>query len=138
MTRIESEKVTLHNTAENIFNFLNNFNNLAQVMPEQVSNWASTECECSFTINGMANIGMRIDSTTAHSSINIIANGKNPFSFNWAILLTGISLQECSVQSVFNADLNPMLKLMLEKPLTNFFNLFIAKLKVAYPLHIKE
>ena len=39
------------------------------------------------------------------------------------------SASEAEVQLAFNADLNPMLKMMAVKPLTNFLNLLVQKLK---------
>ena len=60
MTRIESDKVTVNKTSEEIYTFLSNFNNFQKLMPEQVTNWQSTEEDCSFTIAGMASLGMKI------------------------------------------------------------------------------
>ncbi|MFN8166643.1 MAG: hypothetical protein U0X76_10890 [Bacteroidia bacterium] len=60
MTRIESETATINKSAEEVYKFLSNFNNFGKLMPEQVTNWESTEDECSFTISGMASLGMKI------------------------------------------------------------------------------
>lgn len=128
MTRIESEKVEISTSDKNIFAFLSDFNNFQKLMPEQVSNWTSTSDECSFTINGMATIGMKIIEKIPHSQIRITSNGKVPFSFNLDVLLTEKNANQCAGQLVFEAELNPMLKMMLEKPLTNFFNLLANKL----------
>ena len=46
MTRIESDKVTVNKTSEEIYTFLSNFNNFQKLMPEQVTNWQSTEEDC--------------------------------------------------------------------------------------------
>ena len=35
-------------------------------MPSQVTNWKATEDECSFTLNGMASIGMKIVEKAPH------------------------------------------------------------------------
>ena len=129
MTRIESEKVEINNSSVNIFNLLGNFNNFQKLMPPQVTNWSSTEDECSFTISGMATIGMKIIEKTPHSKIKISSNGKVPFNFDLNVLLTDLAEDKCSGQLIFEADLNPMLKMMVEKPLTNFFNLLAGKLK---------
>ena len=129
MTKIESEKVEVNGSVQNLFAFLSNFNNFQKLMPEQVTNWTSTEEECSFTISGMATIGMKIIGKKPHSEINIISNGKVPFKFSLNVLLSEAAENKSTGQLVFEADLNPMLKMMVEKPLGNFFNLLVKKLK---------
>ena len=129
MTRIESEKVEVNNSAEKTFSFLSDFNNFQKLMPQQVTNWQSTTDECSFTISGMATIGMKITEKKPNSEIKIISNGKVPFNFNLNVFLSETTPDKCAGQLVFEADLNPMIKMMVEKPLTNFFNLLVVRLK---------
>lgn len=127
MTRIESDKVIVKKTQAEIYNFLSNFNNFQKLMPEQVTNWQSTEDECSFTIAGMASLGMKIIEKTPNSQIKVTRNGKAPFDFNLDCAIKDLS-KNCEVQLAFDADLNPMLKMMAVKPLTNFLNLLVHKL----------
>lgn len=130
MTKIESEKSEVNYSQEALFKFLSNFNNFEKLMPEQVTNWKSTEEECSFTINGMASIGMKIAEKIPNSEIKIISNGgKVPFTFNLNVLINALSESKSQAQLVFTSDMNPMLKMMVEKPLGNFFNLLAGKMK---------
>jgi hypothetical protein len=128
-TIIESEIVEINNSAENVFNYLSDFNNFGTLMPQQVTNWQSTTEDCSFTINGMATIGMKIVDKTNPTKISISSNGKVPFEFMLYILLTPTDGNNCSGQLVFDAELNPMIKMMVEKPLGNFFNMLAQKMK---------
>ena len=129
MTRIESDKTSVNKSSEEIFNFLSNFNNFQKLMPDQVTNWASTEDECSFTIAGMASLGMKMTEKKPNDYIKVIRNGNAPFDFTLECLLKEKSTAESEVQLAFNADLNPVLKMMAVKPLTNFLNLLVQKLK---------
>lgn len=128
MTKIDSDTVRINKSAEEIYNFLGNFNNFQKLMPEQVTNWQSTDDECSFTIAGMASLGMKIQEKIPHSMIKVMRHGKAPFDFllNCKIDDKG---PDCDVQLSFDADLNPMLKMMAVKPLGNFLNLLVNKLK---------
>lgn len=128
MTKIESKKVTADNSIENIFNFLSDFNNFKHLMPPQVAKWQSTADQCSFEINGMATIGMKIVSKTPHTKIEIVSDGKVPFNFTLTVNLNAVEEKKTEGQLVFEAQLNPMLKMMVEKPLTNFFNMLADKL----------
>lgn len=129
LTKIESEKVEISNSAQNVFNYLTDFNNFQKLMPPQVTNWQSTAEECSFTINGMATIGMKIVEKTPFSNITISSHGKVPFEFKLFILISEKDAANCTGQINFESDLNPMLKMMVEKPLGNFFNLLAQKMK---------
>lgn len=129
LTKIESDVVQIDNSAANVFAYLSNFNNFQKLMPEQVTNWQSTADECTFTINGMATIGMKIIDKSPNNKITISSNGKVPFDFNLFVLLIEKGDNACSGQLVFESELNPMLKMMVVKPLTNFFNMLAQKMK---------
>src|SRR4051812_5770061 len=117
MTKIESAKTEINKPAAEVFAWLSDFNNFQKLMPPQVSNWTSTTDECSFTINGMATIGMKIIEKTPNTNIKISSNGKVPFNFELQVFLEEKESNKCNGQLVFTAELNPMIKMMVEKPL---------------------
>lgn len=129
LTKIESEVVDIENSSENIYNYLSDFRNFEKLMPSQVTNWKATEDECSFTLNGMASIGMKIVEKAPFKKITINSNGKVPFEFQLFVLITEKGTASCVGQLVFESDLNPMLKMMVVKPLGNFFNLLAQRMK---------
>ncbi len=128
MTKLESDKITINKTAKEVFDFLSDFNNFQKLMPEQVVDWKSTSDECSFTIKGMASLGMKIVDKIPNSLIKVVKNGSAPFDFTLTCLIADLQNQ-CSVQLAFDAELNPMMKMMASKPLTNFLNMLVTKLK---------
>jgi carbon monoxide dehydrogenase subunit G len=127
--KIESEKAEIHKPASEVFSFLSNFNNFQKLMPEQVTNWKSTEEECSFTISGMAAIGMKITEKIPDSLLKISSNGKVPFDFTLGIHLSEDNPGKTTGQIIFESDLNPMMAMMVEKPLKNFFNILADRMK---------
>ncbi|MEO0310840.1 MAG: hypothetical protein RIQ89_497 [Bacteroidota bacterium] len=128
MTRIESKTQPLPFGIEKVFAFLNDCNNLQLLMPPEVSNWQSTASQCSFTIKGMATLGMKIAETTPPSQVKILREGKGPFDFILYCNLSDSGDQKSVIQLIFDADLNPMLKMMAVKPLTNFLNILTENL----------
>lgn len=127
MTTIESDKVTVNKSAKEVFEFLSDFNNYQRLMPDQVTDWKSTTDTCSFTIKGMASLGMKMKEKIPNTSIVIEKDGKAPFDFFLKCRLED-KQQQCEAQLAFDADLNPMLKMMATKPLTNFLNLLAGRL----------
>lgn len=131
MTIIESNKVEVNNSLADTFQFLSDFNNYEGLMPDQITGWESTEDECSFNIKGMASIGMRIDEKVEGKEIRIKSTNKSPFRFDLNCYLHGEG-NTCTSYMVFESDLNPMLQMMVEKPLGSLFNHIVMKLKLHY------
>jgi carbon monoxide dehydrogenase subunit G len=127
--RIESQRVIINCQAEKVFNFLSNFDNFEHLLPEQVTNWSSTGDSCSFEVKGLATLGLRITSKIPFSSIIMIGEGKLPFGFTIDTLIKQTEAQNCEVQMVINADMNPFIAMMAEKPLQNFIDLLLPRLK---------
>ncbi len=128
MTTIETEKKTSPNSSEKLFGFLTNMNNFEQLMPEgKIENWNSSEDQCEFTIKGMSRIGLKKENAQATSNITISSFGKVPFSFDLNIHLVELDPQQTEVYMIFTGDINPFMKMMVEKPLRNFFNMLVDK-----------
>jgi len=128
MTTIETEKKISPNSAEQIFNFLNDMNNFESLMPEgKIEKWESSEDQCEFTIKGMAKIGLKKESNNAPNHMKVSSFGKVPFTFDLDIYLKEQADNQTEVSMVFNGDINPFMKMMVEKPLRNFFNYLVTK-----------
>lgn len=127
--KIESKKSTVNTSAEKAFNFISDFNNFQNLLPkDKVSDYQSTTDSCSFNINGMATISMRIKNRIPNSKLEVVSDGKNPFNFSLTILLEEKTENTCEGVIIFEADVNPFVKMMVETPLTNFFNMLSEKL----------
>jgi len=128
MEVIKSEIVELEKSDQEIFNFIGDFTNFAQLMPPQVNDLKITTDSCSFSIQGMPTVSLKITNRTPFESITMQAqDGKLPFSLKCT--LKQLDHDKCQAQFHFNAELNMMMKMMIEKPLTNFLNLLAQKLK---------
>ena len=128
MTRLESETVVVQKPAKEVFGFFSDFSSFQKLMPQQVVDWVLDEEGCSFKIKGMASLGLKYESKTPYSEVVMVSKGKTPFDFRIIIQITDAG-NACSVKLSLEAELNPFLKMMAEKPLTNFLNLLAEKLK---------
>ena len=128
MSLIESQAVTINKSDEEIFNFISDFTNFASLMPPQVQDVKITQDSCSFSIQGMPTINLKIYERTPFSSVKMKAeDGKLPFILSCS--LESVNETQCIAQFHFEAELNPMMKMMVAKPLGNFLNLLSEKLK---------
>jgi carbon monoxide dehydrogenase subunit G len=128
-TTIQSETLRVEKPIERVFNFLSDFNNFEKLMPAQVKDWKSTGETCQFAIPGLATIGMKIVEKQAPDKIVISSDGKVPFNFTLTIKLQKVEENVTEGNLVFDAEMNPFMKMMVEKPLTNFFNMLASKVK---------
>lgn len=128
MASYKSDKITINRSQEELFTFLSDFNNFEKLMPEQVTNWKSTNENCSFTIQGMADLAMKMGKRIEFSKVSYISDGEKPFAFDLNTHFNTVD-EKTEAQIILNADLSPMLKMMASRPLQNFVNLLVNKLK---------
>jgi carbon monoxide dehydrogenase subunit G len=128
MTNYKSTLITVQKTQLEVFNFLSDYNNFGKLMPEQVTNWQSTDTECSFTIQGMASLQMKIVERRANDLISMESFGKTPIKFTLFVYIEAVNDQSCTALVSIDADINPMLKMMLDKPLSNLVEKLATKI----------
>ena len=126
MATLEGTPVTINKPAREVYDFLGDFRNFGTLMPEQVE-WEATSEECSFTIKGMGTFGMKYKQKIPNTLIEVERNGKAPVDFILRCKITGEEKSE--VKFEFDAELNPVMKMLAERPLTNFVNLLATKLQ---------
>lgn len=129
MSEFKSNPVVIQADGKEIFHFLSNFNNFEKLMPEQVINWQSTEEKCSFTIKGMADLAMKVDKKSEYDLVSYASDGNSPFPFQLSFEIISEGAVSSKVNASLEAKLNPMLKMMASRPLQNFVNLLVEKLK---------
>ena len=120
MTTIESKKVELSRTTEEVSSYVQDLNNFERLLPkDRVSDFESNGESCSFKINGMAKIGLKVAS--AEANLVKLESTDSPFSFTINVHLDSLN-EGTSAYQIVNLDLNPMMKMMVEKPLRNLFD----------------
>ena len=129
MSTFES-KISINNSIAAVYQFLADFNNHQQLMPDTVQNWTSTQNEASFSIQNMVQLSLQIDERVENESINIIAIGTPPFAIqlNWTLADDNGST---AVTFTINAELNMMMKMMASGPLQKLANHEVDALKNA-------
>ncbi|MFN5346922.1 MAG: hypothetical protein ACK5B3_06840 [Bacteroidota bacterium] len=126
MTRIESDKVSIRKPSLDVFSYLQKMENIGNILPEQVENFTSDNDTCRFEIKGMGPMGLKLGAVNA-DSITYLKNEKAPFDFSLIASIKETGADRTDVQLVFEADLNPIFKMMAEKPLQNFVNHLVKK-----------
>ena len=126
MTTLESRIGKIQSSQENVFNFLSDFNNFKQFVPEdKVDNWKSDNDTCSFKVTGIGDVGLEIIEKEPFDLIKITGNGMANVEFYLWIQLKEVVQEDTRVKLTMKAELNPMLKMVASKPLANFLELMV-------------
>ncbi len=126
---IETNHQTINTSQEEVYNFLMDMNNFEQLLPQdKISNWEATNEICTMKIKNMGALGLKRVASTANSLIYIDSYGKTPFKFTLNLFLEEKENNCCEAHLVFDGDINPFMKMMVEKPLTEFFEGLVKRL----------
>ena len=129
---LDSEKVIVRETPANICAFLKDANNLIHLLPQDnISDFKSTEEDCSFKVQGGITISLVQDGTEGSNKVFLKSGEKSPFPFRLTINLTETD-DGTEGDIHFDGEVNMFLKMMVEKPLGNLFNYMSKKLKAHF------
>lgn len=117
---LESPKITLDKTPQEVFDFLGNVENFEKLMPENISKFEVLENDkFLFALKGMPEIVLKKKETEAPNKIVLgAAGGKLDFSLTGNIHDAGDGKSQ--VQLAFAGDFNPMMAMMIKGPITKF------------------
>ncbi len=126
---IVSDTNKTKSSLKSLFDFLSDFKNFASILPEdKVDNFKYSENECSFNIKGITPMTIKVTEKVPYEFILFSSDGLAKFNFSLKVQFTGDaeSSGECKIDLL--GDLNPFIKTMAEKPLTNLVNTMSLKL----------
>jgi carbon monoxide dehydrogenase subunit G len=125
---LESPKVTVKKSSQEIFDFLSNVGNFEKIMPDNIDKFEAGEESFLFALKGMPEIELKLKEKTSPKKIVLgSANEKFPFSLTADILETSDANSE--VQLLFDGQFNPMVAMMVKKPLQKFIDTLISKIE---------
>ncbi|MCO4821656.1 MAG: SRPBCC family protein [Flavobacteriaceae bacterium] len=128
---LESPKVTLDKSAQEIFDFLNNVENFEKLMPDNISKFEVLgEDKFLFALKGMPEIILKRKEVEAPNKIVLgAAGGKLDFSLTG--LISQLDTNKSEVNLSFAGDFNPMMAMMVKGPLTKFLETLAGNMSSA-------
>ena len=132
-TTIESKIGKIESSSEKIYAFLSDFNNFENLVPQdKISNWKSSEDTCSFTVTGVGEFGMKIIEKEPAKMIKISNDEKVPFNFFLWVQLKEVDEKDTRIKLTIKAHLNPMLKMVAQKPLQQMVDTIVDQLSNSF------
>ncbi len=125
---IESKKVIVPAPKEKVFAFVADLNNFEKLLPaDRITEWESRVDYCSFKVQGTATIDLKLNNAEPSSKIELESGERSPFPFTLTIFFEDKG-ENTEVYQIMDAQVNPFLKMMVEKPLSNLFNYIADRL----------
>lgn len=126
MVKIESKKVELNRNVEFVYEYLSDFTHFSMMANDKIENFKATQDRCSFTVKGMTDMGLKIIARVPNESITISNDTDIPSSMplNFLIIFEFERLEPYLTRAVVKMELdaNPMIAMMVKKPLEKFVN----------------
>lgn len=119
---INSKKVTVNKSSEELFNYLKDVKNFKNLMPENISKFEVLRDDAFvFALKGMPEIALEIKEENAPSSLVLGAmSDKIPFTLKGNI--DSVSDSSSEIVLNFSGDFNPMMAMMIKGPITKFLD----------------
>ena len=135
MVKIESKKVEIKRNVEFVYEYLADFTHFSMVANDKIENFKATQDKCSFTIKGMTDMGLKIISRLPNESITISNDTDVPSSMplNFLIIFEFERVEPYVTKVIVKMELdaNPMIAMMVKKPLEKFVNSLADGMKTA-------
>lgn len=125
---LESPKVTVQKSAQDLFDQLTDVKNFEKLMPDNIAKFEVTgEDAFIFGLKGMPEIKLKMKEKTAPNKIVLgAASDKLPFTLTSNI--DTISDSESAVQLFFEGEFNAMMAMMVKGPISKFIETLANKI----------
>jgi hypothetical protein len=126
---IESPKTTVLKTPEEVFAILDEVKHFKTLMPDNTVKFeVVNEGKFLFALQGMPEITLKFkEKHTPKKIVYESADGKVPFTLT--LYIDAIENKKSEVQFVFEGEFNPMMTMMIKKPISNFINVLSRNTK---------
>lgn len=118
---LESKKTVINKSQKDFFEFLSNLENFEQIMPENNEKFEVDGDSFIFSLKGMPEIRLVIKEKQEFDKI-ILGAASSKLNFTLTAEINSVSENSCETQLLFEGDFNPMMAMMVKKPLQKFID----------------
>jgi len=117
---LESPKVTVQKSAQDLFDLLTDVKNFEKLMPDNIAKFEVIgEDAFIFGLKGMPEIKLKMKEKTAPNKI-VLGAASDKLPFTLVSNINSVSATESAVQLQFEGEFNPMMAMMIKGPISKF------------------
>ena len=118
--KLESQKVTVDKSQQELFDFLTNVENYDQLMPESKEKFEVKSPDTfAFALKGMPEIELQIVETREPDLI-VLGSTSDKFNFSLDVIIEAAGENQSEAQLFFSGKFNAMMSMMVKSPLKKF------------------
>ena len=125
--KISSSTATVDQSTDMLFLKLSQVDSYKQLMPEGAAFTAISDNQFRFKLGGLPEIVLSNSEKKPNESI-VLKSSNNKISFSQRVQLTEVSSDQTDIQLHFEGNFNPMMAMMVKKPLTQFMESLVSNM----------
>ena len=130
MTNYESRPGNLTGTAEEVYNFVTDIRNFERFIPKGViNNWNAEKESCSFGVSMLGTVTLRLAEKEKYTKVVYTGDALKENDFSLVLFISDKVKNQAQVKFTLSADLNPMMKMMAAKPISQFLEMLIKEME---------
>ena len=130
MTNYESRPGNLTGTAEEVYKFVTDIRNFERFIPEGViNNWNAEKESCSFGVSMLGTVTVRLAEKEKYTKVVYTGDALKENDFSLVLFISDKVKNQAQVKVTLSADLNPMMKMMAAKPISQFLEMLIKEME---------
>ncbi|MFT4684787.1 MAG: carbon monoxide dehydrogenase subunit G [Urechidicola sp.] len=118
---LETPNITIKKSQKKLFEFLCDLNNFEQLMPENTQKFEVDGDSFIFGLKGMPEIRLVLQEKTAYNQI-VLGAASSKLPFRLTANINEIDEANAEANLKFEGDFNPMMAMMIKKPLQKFID----------------
>ncbi len=129
--KIVSRTAKLNTPSSSIYRMISDFSFMDKITPpdDKVKIVSCGTDHCRIAVEGGGEFGMKIEERKENELVKIGNEEYAPFEFNLWIQLKEIEAYDTRLRITLHANMNPLMKMVAQKPLTNFVESMVDKLE---------
>lgn len=132
---IESPVITCGQTSEFLHSYISEPSNLEALLPtEHVQSFEAEGDGCTFKVTGGFDIVLKRTDGEPPRVVRYVSQKGTPIRFTLDVIIEAVGEATSTVQIQCDADLNPFMKMMAEKPLQNIFQGMAEAAERSFPV----
>lgn len=126
----ESRSGKLSCTPEEAFRFVTDLRNFGRFATKAtINNWNADKESCSFNVSVVGTITVRLAESEKFSFVVFKGDALKKNDFSLKLNISGSVQEKANVKVGLSADLNPVMKMMVSKPIEQFMEMLIKEME---------
>ncbi|MBE0640202.1 MAG: hypothetical protein IH598_16935 [Bacteroidales bacterium] len=129
MVKFTADALVFQTNKNELHRFFGEIGHLHLIMPAEVEQWKSDKYHCSFYIKNLGTLSMEKGFVNPESEYEFIATADSRVDFTLVFRFRETIDGKLSGYFEIQTEVNPLVEMMVKRPLTNFVNMLTENLK---------